>query len=219
MPLLLTQSDASLMRVTDIAMSAGAAARMRIDAQGWAAGTESFSLVIPCVIDEPSPFDGERVILEFTRGENFTFALTCRDNGTGARTMRWHIAGQTPLEVAAPPLTSRVVAAAFTYERHPSDASASVVSLWVVSSDMQVAGSASRTLGAMPLVLAPTGLGLGHQHLGLTGTQTNLRGLALLFALRAVLMDGRLIGDGRPTTLGTPTADLRSLIFPVGSDG
>jgi hypothetical protein len=32
-------------------------------------------------------------------------------------------------------------------------------------------------------------------------------------------MDGRLIGDGHPTTLGAPTADLKPLIFPVGSDG
>lgn len=217
MPLLLTQSDATLMRVADIALSAGTAARLRIDPQGWAAGTESFSLAIPCIIDEPQAFEGERVILEFTRGETLIFALTCRDSSAGSRTMRWHIAGQLPLEVPVP--RARVVTAAFTYERHANDASASVVSLHVACADPSRAAIASRPLGATPLTLAPTAMGLGHQHLGLTGTKSNVRGLALLFALRAPPMGGLLLGDGRPTVLGSPTVDLRSLHFPLGSDG
>lgn len=219
MPLLITESNSSLQRVAGVALSAGAAARLRIDSNGWSAGTGSYSLVVPCIIDEPLPFVGERVVLEVTSGQRVVFALCCRDDGTGSRIMAWHIAGQEPLLAPAPDASTRVTAVAFTYERHPTDPLASIISLWVAAPTLAVMGRDVRTVGPASLPAAPWALGLGHHRLESSATTANLRGCALVFGLDAALMGGRLAGDGTPTPLGSATADLTGLIFPVGNDG
>ena len=199
-------------------MSAATAGLLRCDAAGWGGSAESFSIVIPVLVNEAGGTAFQKVVFEAAGGGQLVFALVYETDGATYWRFSWHVgnsqSGVVGENIGFDP-GGRVCAVAVSYQKRTAGAALSRLRVCVYVPGMAATNFSESFTSTTTLSGAPTSWGIGRRYTNVPANNANMRGLFILWVLRASAMGGQLVADGRTLDDGVASVNVRNLIFPT----
>lgn len=223
MPILVSESDSNLWYARNIPISPNAARTLRFDSIGYDQN-ESFSVALAILIREPSSdSDFRRVVFELGTANDLCFSILLENSNQNLWRFILQSSAQTPLLIGqthtfAPSASpfNKYAYLSLSFERNPNQASLSTLRLASCFPDSLNANAtltSSTPIGSTPFPGLPNNFSIGAHHTTIASQNAHMRGLFILWAMRATQMSNQLIVNGQPTVQGTPTVNLRDVFL------
>ena len=215
MSLLIREVSPSGQCVTGVKVSPATAAILRCDASGWVDRCESFSFVVPVVMNEPGNEPVRSVLIEMTSVDTkLVHSVVYESDGESYWRFAWHVGDSQPkivgTDIGFNP-AGKVCVVALSYQRASGDSSSSKFRLCTYVPGMAATGYAEALAAGTRTPGMIASIGIGHH---LTNVSpANMRGCFVLWVLRSSAMGGLLVADGRTLDEGVGSVNVRSLMF------
>jgi hypothetical protein len=215
MSLRIREKSPSRQRVTGVKVSPATAALLRCDAAGWADQGESFSFVLPVVVNEPGNEPVQAVVFEMTSADTkLVHSLVYESDGESYWRFAWHVGDSQPkvvgTDIGFNP-TGKVCAVALSYQRASRDSASSKFRLCTYVPGMAATGCAEALAAGTRTPGMIASIGIGHSLTNIS--PANMLGCFVLWVLRSSAMSGLLVVDGRTLDEGVGSVNVRSLMF------